>query len=158
VQNNAPLVSEFVRNFQAAVKRQLGFKNLLFSAVGEIKNVTLAANQKWHREPGLISVQGMPVACQAPQIEMLEFSPVVPVYNEQEVLPTLCGAVRQALESRVRGSWEVIFVHDGSEDGTAPPLVLAVGKIPIFLNHSKYSSAYISLIILFLINNAFAHG
>lgn len=113
---------------------------------------------KWHREPGLISVQGMPVACQAPQIEMLEFSPVVPVYNEQEVLPTLCGAVRQALESRVRGSWEVIFVHDGSEDGTAPPLVPAVGKIPIFLNHSKYSSAYISLIILFLINNAFAHG
>jgi dolichol-phosphate mannosyltransferase len=49
---------------------------------------------------------------------MLEFSLVVPVYNEQEVLPTLCDSVRQALESWVIGNWEVIFVDDGSEDGT----------------------------------------
>jgi glycosyltransferase involved in cell wall biosynthesis len=44
-----------------------------------------------------------------------EYSFIVPVYNEQETLPTLYERLLPVLE-RLDGSAEVIFVDDGSED------------------------------------------
>src|SRR5262249_22891920 len=40
---------------------------------------------------------------------------VVPVYNEEEVLPEFCSSLFPVLES-LRESYEVIFVNDGSTD------------------------------------------
>ena len=42
---------------------------------------------------------------------------VVPVYNEQESLVELLAAIEQAMSSR-NGDYEVLFVDDGSTDGT----------------------------------------
>jgi len=50
---------------------------------------------------------------------MFQFSLIVPVYNEEEVLPQLFGALTQSLNSWVQGDWEVILVDDGSSDNTA---------------------------------------
>lgn len=49
--------------------------------------------------------------------EKLGISIVVPVYNEEESLPPLHERLRNALES-MNTSFEVIFVDDGSRDGT----------------------------------------
>jgi polyisoprenyl-phosphate glycosyltransferase len=53
---------------------------------------------------------------------MVQFSLIIPTYNEQEVLPKLFGAVTDALSSWVQGDWEVIFVDDGSRDNSAAPV------------------------------------
>ena len=50
---------------------------------------------------------------------LLEFSLIIPVYNEEEVLPILFKTLTPSLEEWVRGDWEVIFVDDGSKDQTA---------------------------------------
>ena len=47
----------------------------------------------------------------------MDLSIVVPVYNEEESLPHLQQAFIQALDQPER-SWEVIYVNDGSSDGT----------------------------------------
>jgi glycosyltransferase involved in cell wall biosynthesis len=52
---------------------------------------------------------------------MPELSLVVPVYNEEENLPLLFDAIRTAINPLER-SWEVIFVNDGSQDGSLPVL------------------------------------
>ena len=44
-------------------------------------------------------------------------SVVVPVYNEEEALPLFYAQLREALDTLGR-DWEVIFVDDGSKDGT----------------------------------------
>ena len=44
-------------------------------------------------------------------------SVVIPVFNEDESLPELLAALDQALTS-LNGSYEVVFVDDGSTDGT----------------------------------------
>ena len=46
-----------------------------------------------------------------------ELSVVIPVLNEEESVPELSERVRAALEGQ--GSWELVFVNDGSTDGTA---------------------------------------
>jgi glycosyltransferase involved in cell wall biosynthesis len=46
---------------------------------------------------------------------------VVPVFNEVENLPFLYLALRAAMD-RTDYSWEVVFVDDGSTDGTASVL------------------------------------
>ena len=48
---------------------------------------------------------------------LFSLSVVVPVYNEEAVLPLFHGRLVAALAG-VRGSWEVIYVNDGSTDGT----------------------------------------
>lgn len=42
---------------------------------------------------------------------------VVPAYNEEDVLPIFHGRLVAALEG-FDGSWEVIYINDGSKDGT----------------------------------------
>jgi dolichol-phosphate mannosyltransferase len=42
---------------------------------------------------------------------------VIPVYNEEEVLPVLLGALRPILEKLGR-DYEIVFVDDGSSDGS----------------------------------------
>ncbi len=45
------------------------------------------------------------------------YSIIVPLYNEQDVLPELCRRLR-ATVARLHGPAEIIFVNDGSGDGT----------------------------------------
>lgn len=47
----------------------------------------------------------------------MDLSLVIPVYNEEENLPILFNAVHQALDPLGK-SWEVVFVDDGSCDGS----------------------------------------
>ena len=42
---------------------------------------------------------------------------VVPVYNEEEVLPIFHSRLAAALGS-IEGGWEVVYINDGSTDGT----------------------------------------
>jgi polyisoprenyl-phosphate glycosyltransferase len=49
----------------------------------------------------------------------IELSVVVPVFNEEQVLPILVKTLVLELDSWVKGRWEVIFVDDGSSDKTA---------------------------------------
>src|SRR5262245_28257395 len=46
-----------------------------------------------------------------------ELSVVVPVRNEEDVLPLLVPALREALDG-IGESWEVVLVDDGSDDRT----------------------------------------
>ena len=47
----------------------------------------------------------------------MNLSLIIPVYNEEENLPLLYQAVLQAL-TPLKNTWEVIFVDDGSQDGS----------------------------------------
>jgi len=49
--------------------------------------------------------------------EQIEISVVVPVYNEEENLPILVPKLVEVLKS-LRSSYEMIFVDDGSSDGS----------------------------------------
>ena len=51
----------------------------------------------------------------------MKLSLIVPVYNEEESLQLLFEAIRQALEP-LPHTWEVIFVDDGSQDGSLAAL------------------------------------
>ncbi len=51
----------------------------------------------------------------------MEISIIIPVYNEEEVLPNLQSSIYRALES-FESQWEVIFVNDGSQDDSFPVL------------------------------------
>src|SRR5262249_19697473 len=46
-----------------------------------------------------------------------ELSVVVPLYNEEDSVPTLVDAIRSALAAE--SSWELVLVDDGSADRTA---------------------------------------
>lgn len=45
----------------------------------------------------------------------IDFSVVIPVYNEEEVLPETYRRIKQVMDS-TQGSYELIFVNDGSQD------------------------------------------
>src|SRR5438552_6293482 len=53
---------------------------------------------------------------------------VIPFYNEREVLPALLSALRRTLATRL--DYEVIFVDDGSVDGTSNELRRAASEDP----------------------------
>jgi dolichol-phosphate mannosyltransferase len=59
------------------------------------------------------------------------FSVVVPLRNEEEVLPQLAGRLAKALDA-LEGGWEVILVDDGSDDGTYGLAVELHGRDPRF--------------------------
>ena len=54
---------------------------------------------------------------------------VIPMYNEEESVVALSQALREAL-APAEWLWEVIFVNDGSRDGTARLLAEEVAKYP----------------------------
>ena len=60
---------------------------------------------------------------------MLPLSLIIPVYNEEENLPLLMDAICNALEP-LKQHWEVIFVDDGSRDGSVPVLENLAQKDP----------------------------
>lgn len=49
---------------------------------------------------------------------MKKISILVPCYNEQESLPLLYEELRKLMDSQTSYEWEVLFVNDGSKDGT----------------------------------------
>ena len=56
-------------------------------------------------------------------------SVVIPVYNEEANVPTLCARLNEALRACGR-SYEVILVDDGSSDDTWPALLAAAKTYP----------------------------
>ena len=60
---------------------------------------------------------------------MSDLSLIIPVYNEEANLPLLYDSIRKALEPLQR-MWEVIFVDDGSQDGSLDVLKSLVEKDP----------------------------
>src|SRR4051794_3538137 len=54
----------------------------------------------------------------------MRLSLVIPVYNEEETLPLLLDAVRPVLVS-IGCEYEILFVDDGSRDGSARILAMA---------------------------------
>jgi glycosyltransferase involved in cell wall biosynthesis len=60
---------------------------------------------------------------------MTDLSLVVPVYNEKDNLPFLMDAIEAALLS-IDKTWEVIFVDDGSQDGSLEVLTGLAEKHP----------------------------
>lgn len=59
----------------------------------------------------------------------MDISLVIPVFNEEKNIPELLPAIRAALRP-VRRPWEVIFVDDGSSDGSLKVLHSEVKKDP----------------------------
>jgi glycosyltransferase involved in cell wall biosynthesis len=59
----------------------------------------------------------------------MNLSLIIPVYNEEENLPLLYAAIDQALTS-LKDTWEVIFVDDGSRDGSFDVLRSLVERDP----------------------------
>ena len=55
-------------------------------------------------------------------------SVVVPVHNEEENLAPLIGEIRQALAGRI--SYEIVYVDDGSDDGTGTHLRALQREVP----------------------------
>lgn len=60
---------------------------------------------------------------------MTDLSLVVPVYNEKDNLPLLMDAIEAAL-TPLRKKWEVVFVDDGSRDGSLDVLESLARKHP----------------------------
>jgi glycosyltransferase involved in cell wall biosynthesis len=54
----------------------------------------------------------------------------VPVYNEREALDPLFEKVQSVMRSQFSGKWEIIFVNDGSHDGSADILDELAAKNP----------------------------
>lgn len=54
-----------------------------------------------------------------PRPALPKFCVVVPCFNEEESIPVLVEALTPALEAATGGSWTILFVDDGSTDGTA---------------------------------------
>jgi glycosyltransferase involved in cell wall biosynthesis len=59
----------------------------------------------------------------------MNLSLIIPVHDEEENLPLLYASIDQAL-SPLKNTWEVIFVDDGSRDGSFDVLRLLVEKDP----------------------------
>lgn len=57
----------------------------------------------------------------------MNLSLIVPVYNEAENLPLLYDSIQQAL-TPVHRTWEVVFVDDGSQDGSFDVLTSLVER------------------------------
>jgi len=60
---------------------------------------------------------------------MPDLSLVIPVFNEEENVPRLYDAIKQALKP-IKQKWEVIFVDDGSSDKSLEALKVLAEKDP----------------------------
>jgi glycosyltransferase involved in cell wall biosynthesis len=65
-------------------------------------------------------------------MQSIEFSLIIPAYNEESVLNRLFGELESGLSSWVHGPWEVIFVDDGSTDRTAEIILNKNAEDPRF--------------------------
>jgi len=65
----------------------------------------------------------------AEQTEQIEISVVVPVYNEEESLPILIPKLLEVLKG-LHTTYEVIFVDDGSLDGSGGVLIEMATRYP----------------------------
>jgi glycosyltransferase involved in cell wall biosynthesis len=63
------------------------------------------------------------------QTERIEISVVVPVYNEEENLPLLIGKIVEVFKG-IGSPYEMIFVDDGSSDGSLKVLKEMVSRHP----------------------------
>lgn len=52
----------------------------------------------------------------------MDLSIVIPVFNEVDSLPHLHTCIQQALADLPQANWEVVYVDDGSTDGSLPAL------------------------------------
>jgi len=60
---------------------------------------------------------------------MTDLSLIIPVYNEAQNLPLLYDSIKQVMEP-IKQKWEVVFVDDGSTDGSLDVLEAFVKKDP----------------------------
>jgi dolichol-phosphate mannosyltransferase len=60
----------------------------------------------------------------------MDFSLVVPCYNEEDALPHLVRIVVPLLDKEVGSDWEIVFVNDGSRDRTLDLIVLENQRDP----------------------------
>ena len=88
-----------------------------------IRRADLAGNQpgpgRAHSPLGS-KVQGIDIGDKGAEAPVV--SVVVPVYNEQEVLPELHRRLTSVMRS-LRCSWEIVYVNDGSSDRSAEKLL-----------------------------------
>jgi glycosyltransferase involved in cell wall biosynthesis len=63
---------------------------------------------------------------------MPDLSLIIPVFNEEKNLPLLYDSIKKALEP-IQQKWEVIFVDDGSQDGSLDVLKSLVQKDPNYV-------------------------
>ncbi len=61
--------------------------------------------------------------------DKVDVSIVIPVYNEEESLPALCERLFGVL-TRLKRSWEVVFVNDGSRDRSLAMLLQCADRRP----------------------------
>lgn len=59
----------------------------------------------------------------------LDLSVVIPAYDEAESVATLTAELKAVLEAR-GGAWEILFVDDGSRDGTADAIATLAAADP----------------------------
>jgi polyisoprenyl-phosphate glycosyltransferase len=67
----------------------------------------------------------LPGSCEVAVSSDFRLSVAIPVFNEEEVFPALFQRVSAVLDSIAGGPHEIVFVDDGSTDGTAELLVKA---------------------------------
>jgi glycosyltransferase involved in cell wall biosynthesis len=83
---------------------------------------------------------------------------VIPVYNEREVLPALLATLHKTLGNDL--TYEIVFVDDGSHDGTSEDLKRAASKDPrikvIFFSRNFGHQAAITAGLDFASGNAVA--
>jgi len=60
---------------------------------------------------------------------MTDLSLIIPVYNEAQNLPLLYDSIKQVIQP-IKQKWEVVFVDDGSTDGSLDVLQAFVKKDP----------------------------
>ena len=78
----------------------------------------------WSAEESAADPAGSPARCGM-------ISVIIPMYNEEPNVEPLCARLRAALET-LPHPWEVIFINDGSRDGTATRLEAEVQATPGF--------------------------
>ena len=61
---------------------------------------------------------------------MIRLSVVLPIYNEEEALPSTLQTLSRALEEKIPGEWEIVAVNDGSADGSLLILQRCASEIP----------------------------
>jgi len=77
---------------------------------------------------------------------MVEYSVMVPVWNEEKNIKPFYGAWKKEL-TKLKGSWEILYIDDGSTDGTEKEIEKLAAKDKrvkalFFREHIHKSAAY----------------